>query len=50
MIWYVLLGGKQVEFDAEVEELVAAVEGEEMGDEEVEELVQQIGCLGSPSP
>ncbi|CAN6216543.1 unnamed protein product [Urochloa humidicola] len=55
MIWYELLGEEQVEIDAEVEELVAAVEAadpwEEMGDEEVDELVQQIGCqLGSPSP
>ncbi|CAL5042270.1 unnamed protein product [Urochloa decumbens] len=54
MIWYELLGEEQVEIDAEVEELVAAVEAaepwEEMGDLEVEELVQQIGCLGSPIP
>nr|CAB3470700.1 unnamed protein product [Digitaria exilis] len=59
MIWYELLGEEQVEIDAEVEELVAAAAAadvvaepwEEMGDEEVEELVQQIGsCLGSPSP
>ncbi|CAL5048316.1 unnamed protein product [Urochloa decumbens] len=54
MIWYELLGEEQVEIDAEVEELVAAVEAaepwEEMGDLEVDELVQQIGCLGSPSP
>ncbi|CAN6177806.1 unnamed protein product [Urochloa humidicola] len=54
MIWYELLGEEQVEIDAEVEELVSAVEAaepwEEMDDEEVEELVQQIGCLGSPSP
>ncbi|OEL22477.1 putative heat stress transcription factor A-6a [Dichanthelium oligosanthes] len=51
MIWYELLGEEQVEIDAEVEELVAAAAAveaaepwEEMGDEEVEELVQQIGC------
>ena len=52
MIWYDLLGDEQGEIDAEVEELVieAAEPWEEMGDEEVEELVQQIGCLGSPSP
>nr|CAB3468222.1 unnamed protein product [Digitaria exilis] len=59
MIWYELLGEEQVEIDAEVEELVAAAAAadvvaepwEEMGNEEVEELVQQIGsCLGSPSP
>ncbi|CAL5039044.1 unnamed protein product [Urochloa decumbens] len=54
VIWYELLGEEQVEIDAEVEELVAAVEAaqpwEEMGDLEVDELVQQIGCLGSPSP
>ncbi|PVH47658.1 hypothetical protein PAHAL_4G108500 [Panicum hallii] len=57
MIWYELLGEEQVEIDDEVEELVAAAAAaeaaepwEEMGDEEVEELVQQIGCLGSPSP
>ncbi|RLN12900.1 hypothetical protein C2845_PM09G16390 [Panicum miliaceum] len=57
MIWYELLGEEQVEIDAEVEELVAAAATaeapepwEEMGDEEVEDLVQQIGCLGSPSP
>ena len=52
MIWYDLLGDEQGEIDAEVEELVieAAEPWEEMGDEEVEELVLQIGCLGSPSP
>jgi heat shock transcription factor len=58
MIWYELLGEEQVEIDAEVEQLVAAAAAakaaepwEEMGDEEVEELVQKIdGCLGSPSP
>jgi len=52
MIWYDLLGDEQGEIDAEVEELVieAAEPWEEMGDEEVEELVQQIGCLSSPSP
>ena len=57
MIWYELLGEEQVGIDAEVEELVAAAAAsevaepwEEMGDEEVEELVQQIGCLSSPSP
>ncbi|KAG2606674.1 glycine, alanine and asparagine-rich protein-like isoform X1 [Panicum virgatum] len=57
MIWYELLGEEQVGIDAEVEELVVAAAAsevaepwEEMGDEEVEELVQQIGCLSSPSP
>ncbi|XP_039845357.1 putative heat stress transcription factor A-6a [Panicum virgatum] len=57
MIWYELLGEEQVEIDAAVEELVAAAAAAEaaepwgeMGDEEVEELVQQIGYLGSPSP
>ncbi|WVZ79702.1 hypothetical protein U9M48_027254 [Paspalum notatum var. saurae] len=57
MIWYELLGEEQVEIDAEVEELVDAAEAAEaaepwaeMDEEEVEELVQQIGCLRSPSP
>ncbi|KAJ1259617.1 hypothetical protein BS78_10G169100 [Paspalum vaginatum] len=54
MIWYELLGEEQVEIDAEVDELVAAAEAAEpwaeMDEEEVEELVQQIGCLRSPSP
>ncbi|TVU07920.1 hypothetical protein EJB05_41297, partial [Eragrostis curvula] len=58
MIWYELLGEEQAEIDVEVEELLAATTAaeavepwEEMGEEEVEELVQQIelDCLGSPT-
>ncbi|KAL6602877.1 hypothetical protein ACP70R_043238 [Stipagrostis hirtigluma subsp. patula] len=56
MMWYELLGEEQAEIDAELDELVAAAAAaeeaepwEEMGDDEVQELVQQIGCLGSPS-
>ncbi|GJN38660.1 hypothetical protein PR202_gb27724 [Eleusine coracana subsp. coracana] len=53
MIWYELLGEEQAEIDVEVEELLAATEAvepwEEMGKEEVQELVQQIDCLASPT-
>ncbi|XP_062233012.1 putative heat stress transcription factor A-6a [Phragmites australis] len=52
MIWYKLLGEKQSEMDVEVEELVAAAAAEpweEIGEEEVQELVQQIDLLGSPT-
>uniref|UniRef100_A0A0D3GHY3 HSF-type DNA-binding domain-containing protein n=1 Tax=Oryza barthii TaxID=65489 RepID=A0A0D3GHY3_9ORYZ len=59
MIWYELLGEEQAEIDIEVDQLVAAAAAantaseaepwEEMGEEEVQELVQQIDCLASPS-
>ncbi|CAL5053377.1 unnamed protein product [Urochloa decumbens] len=52
MVWNELLGEEPVAIDAEVdEELAAAAVGawEEMGEEEVLELVQQIDCLASPS-
>jgi heat shock transcription factor, other eukaryote len=51
MIWNGLLGEEPVAIDFKVEELAAAaVEPlEEMGEEEVFELVQQIDCLASPS-
>ncbi|KAF0901822.1 hypothetical protein E2562_006455 [Oryza meyeriana var. granulata] len=63
MIWYELLGEEQAEIDIEVDELVASTTAgadmaptasepepwEEMGEEEVHELVQQIDCLASPS-
>ncbi|GJM98151.1 hypothetical protein PR202_ga15133 [Eleusine coracana subsp. coracana] len=53
MIWFELLGEEQAEIDVEVEELLAATEAVEpwveMGDEEVQELVQQIDCLASPT-
>jgi heat shock transcription factor, other eukaryote len=52
-VWYELLGEEQTEIDVEVEELLTATTAvepwEEMGDEEVQELVQQIDCLGSPT-
>ncbi|KAL6839364.1 hypothetical protein ACP4OV_030634 [Aristida adscensionis] len=57
MMWYELLGEEQAEIDAELDELVAAAAAEapppepweEMGEEEVQELVQQIDSLGSPA-
>uniref|UniRef100_A0A0E0LCR8 HSF-type DNA-binding domain-containing protein n=1 Tax=Oryza punctata TaxID=4537 RepID=A0A0E0LCR8_ORYPU len=61
MIWYELLGEEQAEIDIEVDQLVASAAAdmapaaseaepwEEMGEEEVQELVQQIDCLASPS-
>jgi heat shock transcription factor, other eukaryote len=53
MVWYELLGEEQTEIDVEVGELLAATTAaepwEEMGGEEVQELVQQINCLGSPT-
>ena len=51
MMWNGLLGEEPVAIDAKVEELAAAAvePWEEMGEEEVLELVQQIDCLASPS-
>ncbi|KQK17946.1 putative heat stress transcription factor A-6a [Brachypodium distachyon] len=56
MVWYELLGEEQTEIDVELDELVAAAAAadaepwEEIGDEEVQELVHQIDCFaGSPS-
>jgi heat shock transcription factor len=57
MIWYELLGEEQAEIDVEVDDLVAAAAAAEemepwdgMGEEDVQDLMQQIDCLaGSPS-
>lgn len=57
MIWYELMGEEKAEIDVEVEDLLAATTAaeaaaepwEELGEQEVQELVQQIDCLGSPT-
>uniref|UniRef100_A0A0D9WRB3 HSF-type DNA-binding domain-containing protein n=1 Tax=Leersia perrieri TaxID=77586 RepID=A0A0D9WRB3_9ORYZ len=49
MIWYELLGEEQAEIDDLVASAAEVEPWEEMDEEEVEDLVQQIDCLASPS-